>query len=293
MIIGSQRGIEIMLNFNRDWRLDSGNRIVPDGLVDEFFNLIGRVAAQGYRKMVLEHFKGYFARANGTVAYSSSSTSWAESDLRDLMYQARGNAPLFIEALYDACEGFPAEEDIAVPDVALINRTLSKHDCGFEIRPPNLISVDEDAAPIQVNQGSVSLDQQARDLIEDSLREAEKLLTEGRYRQAVQEVLWLLETVSTAFQGMTTNGETVQGKYFNKIIADLRRNQQGTTLSQVTQWIEGLHGYLSSPTGGGIRHGTDLKDGVATRECEARLFCNLVRSYISFLISEHSRLGEH
>lgn len=52
-----------------------------------------------------------------------------------------------------------------------------------------------------------------------------------------------------------------------------------------------LHGYLSSPTGGGIRHGLDLKEGIAVQAVEARLYCNLAKSYITFLVSEHERLS--
>lgn len=50
-----------------------------------------------------------------------------------------------------------------------------------------------------------------------------------------------------------------------------------------------LHGYLSSPTGGGVRHGTDLKEGIAIQPHEARLYCNLARSYLSFLLEEHDQ----
>jgi hypothetical protein len=31
-------------------------------------------------------------------------------------------------------------------------------------------------------------------------------------------------------------------------------------LNQVLGWMTALHGYLSSPTGGGVRHGLDLND---------------------------------
>jgi hypothetical protein len=41
--------------------------------------------------------------------------------------------------------------------------------------------------------------------------------------------------------------------------------------------------------GQGIRHGADLKSGVALHPSDARLFCNLIRSYILFLIAEHER----
>jgi hypothetical protein len=279
-----------MLKFNGAWRFDTGPGRIPDGVERDFFELIGKVATQGDRQEILEHFKAYFASAAGTTASWSSSASWAETDLQTYMSQAGENAPLFIEAFYDACETLRGK-DVAVPDVSLMNRVLAKHKSGYEIRPPDLLSQNTDAAPVAAPEKPASLDAQAWELIQSSLSDAEKLLSEGRNRQAVQEVLWLLETVSTAFQGIETDAGTVQGKYFNKIVGDLRRHHQGTTLEQVIDWITTLHGYLSSPTGGGIRHGTHLKAGVATKASEARLFCNLIRSYITFLIAEHERLS--
>jgi hypothetical protein len=55
-------------------------------------------------------------------------------------------------------------------------------------------------------------------------------------------------------------------------------------------WIEALHGYLSSPTGGGVRHGADLSGDLVIDPNEARLYCNLIRSYITYLMAEHERL---
>lgn len=136
-----------------------------------------------------------------------------------------------------------------------------------------------------------SLDEQAQAMIQKSLQGSEQLLSEGRNRAAVQEILWLLETVSTAFQGLNTCDATVHGKYFNKIVSDLQKHNRGTTLDQVLDWTKTLHGYLSSPTGGGIRHGTDLGAGIATQPDDARLFFNLIRSYITFLLSEHERIS--
>jgi hypothetical protein len=65
-----------------------------------------------------------------------------------------------------------------------------------------------------------SLAEQAQELIQQSQAQSEQLLLEGRPRQAVQEVLWLLETVVTAFRGLDAGAGTVQGKYFNTIVAD-------------------------------------------------------------------------
>lgn len=101
----------------------------------------------------------------------------------------------------------------------------------------------------------------------------------------------MLETVSTAFQGMASDsGTTIQGKYFNTIVADLRRGGKGKTIERVAEWITALHGYLSSPTGGGVRHGTHIVDGDQPDAAEGRLFCNLARSYIGYLLAEHGRL---
>jgi hypothetical protein len=280
-----------MLRFNGTWRFDSPGRIA-EGVADDFSRLIGKIATQGQRQETLEHFKTYFADAAGTTSSWSSSASWAESDLHSYMSDAAANAPLFIEAFYDACEALQGSHpDYAVPDVSRINRVLSNYNAGYQIQPPDLTSENAQEA-IEVAQEPLSLDQQAQEIIQQSLKQSEQLLSEGRYRQAVQEILWLLETVSTAFQGLDTDAGTVQGKYFNKIVDDLRRQHKGKTLEEVLDWMKTLHGYLSSPTGGGVRHGTDLNASIAIQPNEARLFCNLIRSYISYLIVEHERLSK-
>lgn len=278
-----------MLKFNGAWRFDSPGRIA-DGVSTEFFKLIGKIASQGSRQSILEHFKSYFASAAGTTSSWSSSESWAETDLDSYMSDAAANAPMFIEAFYDACQSLHhAHSDYAVPDVSMINRVLAKCNAGYQIQPPDLISHNAQQT-IEVAEEPPSLDEQAQEIIQQSLKQSEQLLSEGRDRQAVQEILWLLETVSTAFQGIDTGAGTIQGKYFNKIAEDLRQHHKGKILDQVLAWVTTLHGYLSSPTGGGIRHGTDLKAGIVIQPNEARLFCNLIRSYISYLMAEHARL---
>ena len=78
-------------------------------------------------------------------------------------------------------------------------------------------------------------------------------------------------------------------KYFNKIVADLKGQNQGTLQHQVLSWMMTLHGYLSSPTGGGIRHGADVGTLRSLQLHEARLLCNLIRSYVDYLLAEHRR----
>jgi hypothetical protein len=221
-----------MLKFNGAWRFDSPGAI-PQGVIDDFFELIGRIVAQGECQKILELFMVYFASAIGSASSWSSSASWAETDLHAYMDRAAENAPLLIEAFHDACETLHKNNpDLAVPDVARMNRMLSKNEAGYEIQPPNLISRNPQE-PIVVPQRASSLDEQAQEIIQQSLKQSEDLLSEGCNRQAVQEILWLLETVSTAFQSFNTGSSTIQGKYFNKIAEDLRKHQKGKTLDQV------------------------------------------------------------
>ncbi|CCV08628.1 Ynb (fragment) [Mesorhizobium metallidurans STM 2683] len=62
-------------------------------------------------------------------------------------------------------------------------------------------------------------------------------------------------------------------------------------LEQVLSSLGAIHGYLSSPTGGGVRHGAELKSSITIGPADGRLYCNLIRSYIIFLMSEHERLS--
>lgn len=278
-----------MLKFHPAWRFDSPGEI-PNGVSDAFFDLIGKTASQGDRQDIIEHFKRFFAKAAGITSGRSSNLSWAESDLRDHMNRAAENAPLFIEAFVDACESLQQRfPDFGVPDVNRINRILAEKSSGYQIEPPNLISNSAQTS-ISVTAAVSSLDDQAQELIQKSLSDSEKLLSEGRGRQAVQELLWLLETVATAFQGLDTGTGTVQGKYFNKIAVELRDHHKGKTTEQIIRWVTTLHGYLSSPSGGGVRHGTDLQSGFDMQPHEARLLCNLIRSYSYFLLEEYQRL---
>jgi hypothetical protein len=285
------------LKFKGTWRVrppGDGQYLqttIPAAAVWDVVALILKVATQGDRQRTLEHFKGYFCEAAGATHTWSSSVSWAESDLRSFAQEAAANAPLFIEAFHDACASFGSEdEDVYVPDVDTINELLARHNVGYVVRPPRLELRGTDVEVVQVAAAPPTLTDNAAELLQKSLRRSEDLLSQGRAREAVQESLWLLETVSTAFRGVSSGATTVEGKYFNQIVKELRRAQQGSTLDRVLEWTASLHGYLSSPTGGGVRHGLDLNGGVPIGEVEARLFCNLIRSYLSYLLASHERL---
>ena len=211
-----------MLHFDNRWRFDSPGRIEHDVEV-RFLDLINRICAQGNRQNILEHFKSYFSTAAGTPHYVSSNASWAASDLERVMDDAAANAPLFIEAFYIACERLQQQNpDMALPGINRINLILSEARVGYQIDPPNLV-VTRVHIPIAVPELPLSLDAQAQTLIEEVLQASERALAEGNGRQAVQEVLWLLETIATAFRSPDILDGSIQGRYFNKIIGELRQ----------------------------------------------------------------------
>ncbi|CCJ07280.1 Uncharacterized protein BN69_1829 [Methylocystis sp. SC2] len=277
-----------MLFFENEWRFESPGSIERD-VEAGFLDLINRICGQGNRQNILEHFKSHFSAAAGRPHHVSSNASWAASDLETEMSYAATNAPLFIEAFYSACEELQQRPDIALPDIGRINRILSDAGAGYQIDPPNLVATRVHI-PIAVPEQPPSLDVQAQTLIDEALRASERALAEGNGRQAVQEVVWLLETIATAFRSPDIFDGSIQGRYFNKIVPELRQRGRGHQ-EQIFGWMMTLHGYLSSPTGGGVRHGVDLKEGLALQLHEARLYCNLIRSYLTFLIAEHERLS--
>lgn len=278
------------MKFDGAWRYDSPGPL-PREAVLAFDDLIGRVAAQGNRKAILEHFKRYFAGAIGTTASYSSSESWAESDLNNLLWGAAENAPLFIDAFYEGCEALSSDPDFTLPDVARMNRVLTKHKAGYRIEPPYIVATTVHE-PIPVPERFQSLDEKAQQIVSDSFQTAERLLAEGQPRQAVQEILWLMESVVNAFRGVAIDEETkIEEKYFATIVPALRRTQKGKTLDHVLGWLSTMHGYLSSPTGGGVRHGADLKANIEIGPAEGRFYCNIIRSYVTYLMAEHERLS--
>ena len=270
-----------LLKFDKSWRFKSPGPI-PQGVVRDFYNLIEKIASQGNVWQVVEQCKNGFG---GTGR--SSSPDWAWSDLSRLMDSSAENAPLFIEAFWNCCVDLE-QSGLGVPDLQIINAIMAEHDAGYEIQLPDLIAT-RSYTPITVPRLAPSLDEQARALIDECLAESERLLDAGQGRRAVQEILFLLESITTAFRGIGEDTVTIQGKYFGPIINEMKKRERGKAQENILTWMTTLHGYLSSPTGGGVRHGTDLKEGIAIQPHEARLYCNLARSYLTFLLEEHDQ----
>ena len=281
-----------MLNFPGPWRFRSppGHEPIPPGAVSDIFDMIQRIAEQDQQyQHTLERFKASFAP--GTVHICSSSESWAETDLLSYMDAATANAPLFIEAFYDGCEA-SRDQGMAVPGTDVINDVLASHGVRFRIEPPDLIPTGRDnaAVVIPVPERPPTLAQEAVVVLQHSLARSDELLEQGRAREAVQEILFILESVTTAFRGLDTEAGRIGGGYFNQIVRELRQRDARPALDKILNWLGTMHGYLSSPAGGGVRHGLDLNRGIEISDSEARLYCNLTRSYLSFLLAEHERL---
>lgn len=268
-----------MLQLPADWIYGNPGPL-PDACVEDFFVLLRTAARQGNNWQILEHFKSSF----GSIGRSSDST-WALTDLRMAMDEAAENAPSFLAALWKGLQDLKSiDPALPLPDENVLNGYLKKHDVPYLIKPPHLLPSHQVSAP-PVNVPEIGIDERTRLLVNATLEQADRFLAEGKPRQAVQEVLWLLETVTTAFEGKEVSGGTVEGKYFNKIIRDLAHKSDRGLFVQAGNWMERLHGYLSSPTGGGVRHGTSLSKGADINLNEAVLICNLTRSYIGFLLT--------
>lgn len=266
------------------------NKSMPPKAVEELLGYIRRLSIQGSRWNTLEHFKSYISASIGNAHYRSSSESWAESDLVTSLDSAAENAPLLIEAFHEACASLKRNNpDWWIPDEELINTILNQNNVGYQIQGIQLVSLESSQPAVPVPAAPPTLEQTALDIYQRSLNRSEELLSQGYAREAVQESLWLLETVSTAFKGLETESGTVAGKYFNHIVRDLRKLHPGTTLDRTLEWVSSLHGYLSSPGGGGVRHGLDLSSGAQLSQNEGRLYCNLIRSYLGYLLAEHAR----
>src|SRR3972149_1678824 len=140
-----------MLKFDPRWRFrpppDGRYRsaAIPGEALREFEKLIEKVATQGRRWDMLEHFKGAFCRVCGTSHVWSSSESWAETDTFSFMSQAAENAPLFLEAFYEACEGLRSQKMFA-PDASMINEVCEKYRIGYILHPPELLTRESLAA---------------------------------------------------------------------------------------------------------------------------------------------------
>ena len=86
----------MLLHLPPEWVFSTPGPL-PEGAVDDFFDLAVLIADQGDSWTVLELFKAAFGSR-----HRSSSASWALSDLRDAMTGSADNAPSFIATFWRA-----------------------------------------------------------------------------------------------------------------------------------------------------------------------------------------------
>jgi hypothetical protein len=286
-----------MLNFNPLWRLqppaddELHHGTIPHEAVEEFTRLIRAIAIGPSRKTLWEHFKRRFSGPAGREYWGSTNAGFAEQDGVDYMQDAAQNAPLFLEAFCDGWGELTNQNPQQIPPVVETgNRILAAHRIGYRLNPPTLEVLGEAPQLIEVVIPVATMEERAREVIRTSLDSANEHLERGEDRAAVMESLWLLDSVTTVFCGLALPDGQVNGIYFNTIVNDLRRFHTAGSLPQVVRWMETMYGYLSSPRGGQIRHGMHLSEELQLDRNEARLYCNLIRSYIEYLLGEHDRL---
>jgi len=186
--------------------------------------------------IVFVDFELFKAKFTGGQS-KSSSESWASSDLHSAMMSASDYAPVFIRAFWDGCAQIQTTHpEIGLPDADVVNQILCEHEVPYEASQPAVLA-RHPQPHILVRTQQKSLSQRAHELIHAALDQADRLLVEQRPRQAVQEILWIFETVSRAFQGQESGSGTLEGKYFNEIIRDLRKRNCGSTLAETLRWM--------------------------------------------------------
>ncbi len=124
--------------------------------MEDFLSLARKITSTISRKQIIETFKEYFCRASGEYYASSSSLSWAESDLDRDAYKASSDAPGFIAAFCDACEHL-SKMDIAVPNHNIVNNILEKNNVPFRIIDNELCNTTEYITPPQPQESPESI----------------------------------------------------------------------------------------------------------------------------------------
>jgi hypothetical protein len=265
------------------------NSKIPPDAVEDFFGILTRAANRtGDAEEVYYTIRAAFSEAMGLPVYRSSSMYFAAGDARTAMERAAENAPVFISAFYGTCKQIKKQFGTKMaPSVPVMNRLLDMHRLGYVIAPPNL-ALREQVEVVPVRSSTVL--QQAQVRFRDAIERSRQLLEEDKGDEAVTQIWWLLESIVLSFSGCNMNGQEIGGTYFNEVSKSLKRGAgDAAVMGAVARWLEALQSYLSGPGEAGIRHGRHLHmEGLKRHEAE--LFCNLTRSYISYLLSEYEIL---
>lgn len=127
---------------------------MPPFAVNAFNSLVHTMAGQSESSWsIFELFKGKFSGGYS----SSSSESWAISDLHTAMMAAADNAPVFISTFWDGVEQvLGAHPEVGLPDADVVNQILYEHEVPYEVRPPGAAGTPpSDAIVVQAPEKSL------------------------------------------------------------------------------------------------------------------------------------------
>jgi hypothetical protein len=231
---------------------------LPPGAVDGLvkFAMIAAGAHASGRDRGLEHMKRSISEATGGSYYPSSSESWAETDLRLYVEEGRKNPPALIDGIVTGCRDTPVGTGEGLLfDPGPINAMLRTHGVGYEVvgdelRLSSLVGMPESTpAPSLLDNTQAELGV--------AWKRADELLSSGHPDEAVSKIWFVIESLLVAFRGLTIDGKMVEGSYFNEIVKSLRRRDLDPMFKMVLEIATRVHGQLSDPATGGIRHGRD------------------------------------
>ncbi|WP_140793111.1 serine/threonine protein kinase [Myxococcus xanthus] len=129
------------LKYPNSWKYPIGTtQPAPRDLINRFIEIATDLAGEHKdEQSIIEIFKSHFGDNN-----TSSSASWAVSDLQKAMDKKSQNAPVFIDNFWSALETV-RQIGLITPPKEYINSIITEMGLDFEIQPPELIKRRSDA----------------------------------------------------------------------------------------------------------------------------------------------------
>jgi hypothetical protein len=204
---------------------------------------------------------------------------------------AADNAPAFIAAFWDGCEEVRGQyPEVGLPDVDIVNGILFDHGVPYEIRPPELLARNPQT-PIPVQAPEKSIGERSVELVHASLVQADRLLLEQRHARPCRISSGSLRPCRLRSRGSAPGPERSRANMSTTSSGTCAPSTPAARWPEALGWMTRMHGFLSSPSGGDVRHGTQLAADVSPTLKEAHLYCNLTRSYIGYLLAEIADLN--
>ena len=244
--------------------------------VDEFINLAKKIA--NGRKFVLETLKGYFCRASGKSSYSSSSVSWAESDLESDANIAAEDSPAFLAAFFDACQELK-EGGFAVPDELNMNNILRQCNEPFQIKDGELTT-----SVVDIEYPEIPPD--AADNVSKALRDAKQLGSQAGAANSIDRIhtalhAYLMQICKNAGINTETNISTTRAfKLLQSEHPDLK--PEGPRANEITRILRSLATVIDSIST--LRNKASLAhDNLLLEEPEAIVCINAANTVFTYI----------